>query len=759
MRHLRINFLLSIFVFCISAFSFDANATLLINPPKPYPQLLLGDSTASVITYAANSGAYPGSAVVDVASHYRSIDVLNPYTAGSLIWIDVLSNNSNMTSVNGQPIVVTLSIDTSTSGTEIPLQGAGVVSGDYDAPPACGGAGTCYGNNNKSAYYSVGRVVRIAFSLADLCSSTTGAAGSICTSPGYSAMSSSTPTTLSQNIHVTISSADPQTGIGILSGTGVLDQGSFTLQLTNVSPVLGSCPNSAEQDYYFPGDGQIYLKASNFAPSASTNGVALQSLLLMAKPGASVDPLPGGTASNPIVDRLSLSGEPTATGFDNNQSYSTVVFAENAAGIIGDGSSGTGCQLTNVQSRTIRGVLNESKCFIATATYHDGRAAPVMMLRRFRDRILSHFELGREFIHAYYTYSPALAEWAWDKPIIRSIALRALTPVEVLAWAWLKLAHAQTPTASPEGPKSIQPYIDRLKKQLNEEDQRNGNDFPESNVGYTEQEKRKLNPTPTPAGVQPYIDRLKKSLPAEDSSEGYSEKQKELLPPEKDQESPIEAVKSGHDHPPGMPEAKPIENAFSFKLGISPNIDVGDANGYHSFSEVYGSSWQPDLIFHFEHQFVHSENFGSLAASIDLGVSYAAANGLMDQPFPSSSSNYRSITNFTFLQIPVILGAYYRLNLARVIRPYVGAGIGSMFYTEIRDDDRKDLRGYSFVYTTSVGASLLLDFLDRATARDSFFSIGIQHTYFFLEYLYLNTFQTDVMFQRSGPYAGFLFEF
>jgi len=751
MRHLRFDFLF--FLFFALTFGSIANATLLINPPKPYPQLLMGDTTASVITYAANSGAYPGNAIVDTAGHYRSIDVSNPTAAGSWIWIDVLSSNANMTSSTGQPIVVTLSNDTVT-GTEIPLSAAGVVSGDFDAPPVCGGVGTCYGNNNKSAYYSSGRVVRIAFSLADLCA-TTGGSGTICTS--YGSLSSSNPTTLSQLIHVTISLADPVTGIGQLTGS-TLEQGTFTLQLTNVSPTLANCPNSAEQDYYFPGDGQIYLKATNFTPSAGTSGVALQSLLLMAKPGASVDSLPGGLTSNPIVDHLSLSGEPTATGFDNNQAYTTTVLAENAAGIIGDGSSGTGCQLTGVQSRTIRGVLNESKCFIATATYHDGHAAPVMMLRRFRDRILSHFELGREFIHAYYTYSPALAEWAWNKPVIRSIALRALTPVELLAWAWLKLAHAQapSPTASPQ---SVQPYIDRIKKQLEEQDQRNGNDFPESNVGYTEQEKRKLGPTPTPSGVEPYIDRIKKTLPAEEGSEGYSEKQKALLPPEKEKESPIEAVKSGHDHPPGMPEAKPIENAFSFKLGISPNIQVDDASGYHSFSDVYGSSWQPDLIFHFEHQFVHSENFGSLAASIDLGVSYAAADGLMDQPFPSGSSNYRSITNFTFLQIPVILGAYYRLNVARIIRPYVGAGIGSMFYTEIRDDDRDDLRGYSFVYTTSVGASLLLDFLDRATARDSFFSIGIQHTYFFLEYLYLNTFQTDVMFQRSGPYAGFLFEF
>jgi hypothetical protein len=53
---------------------------------------------------------------------------------------------------------------------------------------------------------------------------------------------------------------------------------------------------------------------------------------------------------------------------------------------------------------------------------------------------------------------------------------------------------------------------------------------------------------------------------------------------------------------------------------------------------------------------------------------------------------------------------------------------------------------------------LLMDFLDRDTARDSYLSQGVQHTYLFAEYFYLNTLGSSVVFNRSGLYAGFLFE-
>ena len=49
-------------------------------------------------------------------------------------------------------------------------------------------------------------------------------------------------------------------------------------------------------------------------------------------------------------------------------------------------------------------------CFIATAVYQQNDAEPVLVLRRFRDDILSKSVVGRGFIFLYYNLSPNIAE-------------------------------------------------------------------------------------------------------------------------------------------------------------------------------------------------------------------------------------------------------------------------------------------------------------------------------------------------------------
>ena len=371
-----------------------------------------------------------------------------------------------------------------------------------------------------------------------------------------------------------------------------------------------------------------------------------------------------------------------------------------------------------------------------------------MMLRKFRDKILSRFSFGRDFIKTYYEYSPALAEWAWDKPLIRSFALKILAPIELVAWGILKIASAEE-TAT-------QPYIDRVKKEISTDN------APAKEESYSEQEKKKLetNEQPSSTAPQPYIERLKKKLAEEEkpvgSSENYSEKEKTKLPANVDRESPITVVKEGRDHKLGLGEVPDIENAAGFKLGITPGMQVTVAKSVHKFTDVYGTGFQPELLFHFEHQLFHSENFGSFSLGVDSGFAYSGGKGLLQFGFGGSN---QSITGFGFIQVPVLINATYRFNLLRLVRPYVSVGTGSILYTETRDDAKGDKRGYSFVYSGSAGASLLLDFLDSKTSRDGYLSSGIQHTYLFLEYLYLNTFKSTVMFNRAGIYSGFLFEF
>jgi hypothetical protein len=92
---------------------------------------------------------------------------------------------------------------------------------------------------------------------------------------------------------------------------------------------------------------------------------------------------------------------------------------------------------TQVFATDIQGFLRESNCFVATASYRNGRAEGVMLLRKFRDEILSSTEFGRDFIGWYYQYGPIAANWLIDHPIFRSVSLSFLLPLQAFAWITL----------------------------------------------------------------------------------------------------------------------------------------------------------------------------------------------------------------------------------------------------------------------------------------------------------------------------------
>ncbi len=738
----RFNFLIVVLFSTITA-----NATVLVNAPNPYPQYVMGD-TGIVIDYAGNAAGAPAVGSVNTVKGYRVLNT-SVNAAADRVYVDV---SSDATFTTGKTIGVTL-VNLS-SNSEITIAGAGIVSGM--GPPLDCGNSNCF-DDGKAAIYTQSTTLRISFSLTALCATVS---GDLCTH--YTTLSNDRFTqSIAVHFGVVDNATIPSSTVTAATGTGNSDLlSSFTLAVSDIAPVMSS--TSCPANFYFPGDTQIYFNTGLFTASVGatgtngTSGAALQYLIAMANEVSVAATLDGST-SNAIISYAPYGqSQQTIAGFTNttnltDHSYLMIVQAQNRAGIIS--ATGSSATCSGVQSQNISGILNESKCFIATAAYQDGKAAPVMMLRKFRDQILSHFSIGRDFIKTYYTYSPALAEWAWDKPIIRSIALKALAPIELMAWVLLKFSSAEEVAAQ----ESTQPYIDRLKKELPPE-----KNAPTSNESYSEQERKKLleNQPLSPSANESYIDRLKKKLAEEEKTEasanGYSEKEKNKLPATVDRESPITVVKEGRDHKLGRGEMPDIKNAAGFKFGISPGMQVTVANSVHTFKDVYGSGFQPELMFHYERQLFHSENFGSFGLGTDFGLAYSGGQGLLQFGFNGSS---QSITGFGFFQVPWIINATYRFNLLRILRPYITAGPGAIFYTETRNDTKGDKRGYSAVYAGSLGTSILMDFLDSGTSRDSYLSNGIQHTYLFLEYLYLNTFKSTVTFKRAGIYSGFLFEF
>lgn len=90
------------------------------------------------------------------------------------------------------------------------------------------------------------------------------------------------------------------------------------------------------------------------------------------------------------------------------------------------------------------GLLDDKRCFIATAAFGSPFEAHVKTLRLFRDQVLKTTELGRDFVEFYYTYSPAIAKWISDRDNVRAVIRVGLMPFVGLAT--LSLEYGFTPT-------------------------------------------------------------------------------------------------------------------------------------------------------------------------------------------------------------------------------------------------------------------------------------------------------------------------
>jgi hypothetical protein len=76
-----------------------------------------------------------------------------------------------------------------------------------------------------------------------------------------------------------------------------------------------------------------------------------------------------------------------------------------------------------------RAEVSKQGCFIATACYGSHDARPVVLLRRFRDRLLQRSMTGRAFTEYYYALSPPLARYIAARPLLRSVVRCLLKPV------------------------------------------------------------------------------------------------------------------------------------------------------------------------------------------------------------------------------------------------------------------------------------------------------------------------------------------
>lgn len=314
---------------------------------------------------------------------------------------------------------------------------------------------------------------------------------------------------------------------------------------------------------------------------------------------------------------------------------------------------------------------------------------------------------------------------------------------------------------------SVSPYIDSLKKQIDQKDAQQGTKPPSDDQSYTEQQKKKLAPGPSMEGDQPYLDSLKKSHPKEfeeqKTDQSYTEQQKAAIGPG-DEESAIDKVHKGTS---ALTMKRPgkVTGAFGFSLGlgVDHNVTANNQPGNPTtFEEVYGGHFVPDVTFFGEHQFFHNETYGSLGVVASLQINYYWGYGQYAIPlfqpsgdaFPSTS-----LTKFSFGAIPISVGADYRFSLGHTIKPFVMIKPTLIPFFELRDDGVAGHQGLSKAIYTNGGINILLDGMDKDLAWDLYSDYNIKHVYLTIEFVKLTTFASDVVFNYYGADVGFTFEY
>ena len=313
-----------------------------------------------------------------------------------------------------------------------------------------------------------------------------------------------------------------------------------------------------------------------------------------------------------------------------------------------------------------------------------------------------------------------------------------------------------------------QSYIDQLKQEMREDGKptvdRVGTGENQDYIDSVKKEMDEANLREGPSTGDEYIRNLRETDPKRDeieSSIGFSEREKAKLEP-KPEGGAIQAVLEGHSD---IKEKKlgEIHHAAGLRYGVSlnklitaPGITVKD------FNTVYGSNYAPDLSFFYEFQPFHSEWLGNFGIVAIAGLGYYRGLGqfsrTIEKPgggtFPTSSK-----TQFQFISVPATLALDYRFNLIRILRPFIIMGPSFIGFAETRDDSKTGSLGFSTALMTSVGVSVLMDWMNPSGSWDLYSTFGIHHYYLTIEYNRYIALSGDVKFDVSGIMAGLAFEY
>lgn len=189
---------------------------------------------------------------------------------------------------------------------------------------------------------------------------------------------------------------------------------------------------------------------------------------------------------------------------------------------------------------------------------------------------------------------------------------------------------------------------------------------------------------------------------------------------------------------PKAPMQSPRTGSLEFKLGgYKPRIDTEEGLEGRPYHETFGG--ESMLLFELEMQRFFYQGIGSAGVGFSAGYAEKYADTVTEEGATAPEKTALKV-------VPLRLNALYKFDYPAFrwsvpLVPYAKAGLIYTPWwinkgTETQNVGGRTARGGRWGYGLTLGASFLLDVLDRRLARDFDSDLGVNHSYLFAEWTY-----------------------
>lgn len=464
-----------------------------------------------------------------------------------------------------------------------------------------------------------------------------------------------------------------------------------------------------------PGDEKAYIDTAVFAgvdifSSLDWDGIAIFPIAV-ANDG-SADSTAFSTFKNgkvtPIIRTLETDGSiPNSLiegSLKNYQRYCLVYGTKNKAQniyrFVTTGVTG-GC----ITPSEVVGLLNDKHCFISTVAFGSDMAPEVAVFRKFRNEFLLDNYFGKKFVKYYYKYSPAIAGLISESEFLKAAARAFLYPflgfsyialrygflVALFTFVILFLLFAQISKILFQNKKLFMIFILLISFNLR-------------------------------ADLQPEV----KKINHPGSSDGLVKIRKDG--------SYVYDLNFGLKH-----ESNHLRFGHASAPDVSVTFETKNAQGNPSgettlsFNDFYAGA--SNFLISYDYERYPWIDKGMLGFQLGFSFMYADGHGRL-KATQTGQVPTESIEKFSFLTLPLNLGAVYRLQWKnqQMFAPYVAGGGTYVFLAEKREDRSSIYYTGDFGFYGAGGMLVNLSAFNRETAFELNSEYGISNLWLSLEF-------------------------